>query len=82
LRLDAVSPRLVVTGPIYPGLLRGDQALNELGTYLLLGSHALSQRYFADWDSAGRRCATGLHKLGVRYAVPLKTNAADNGRIG
>jgi hypothetical protein len=30
----------------------------------------------------GRHCATGLHKLGARYAVPLKTNAGDNARMG
>jgi len=27
-------------------------------------------------------CATGLHKLGARYAVPLKTNVDNNGRMG
>src|ERR1035441_3079237 len=26
------------------------------------------------WASVGHRCATGLHKLGARHAVPLKTN--------
>ena len=35
----------------------------------------------ADLDSVGRRCATRLHKLGPRYAVQLRTNADDNGRI-
>ena len=38
--------------------------------------------FLADLDSVGRRCATGLHKLGARYAVQLRTNADDNGRIG
>jgi hypothetical protein len=38
--------------------------------------------FLADLDSVGRRCATRLHKLGPRYAIPLKTNADDNGRIG
>jgi hypothetical protein len=27
-------------------------------------------------------CATGLHKFGARYPVPLKTNADDESRIG
>jgi hypothetical protein len=40
------------------------------------------QRHLADLDSVGRRCATGLHKLGARSPVPLKTNADDNGRMG
>jgi hypothetical protein len=40
------------------------------------------QQHFADLDSVGRHCATGLHKFGARYPVPLKTNAGDNGRMG
>jgi hypothetical protein len=39
------------------------------------------QQHFTDLDSVGRRRATGLHKLGARYPVPLKTNADDD-RIG
>ena len=40
------------------------------------------QQHFTDLDSVGRHRATGLHKLGARYPIPLKTNAGDNGRIG
>ena len=65
-----------------PGLLLGDQALHELGPFLLVGFDTFVQQHFADLDSVGRRCATGLHKLGARSPVPLKTNADDNGRMG
>jgi hypothetical protein len=40
------------------------------------------QQHLADLDSVGRRCATGLHKLGARCPVPLKTNADEHGRMG
>ena len=54
----------------------------NLGPSLLVGLDALVQKHLADLDLVGRRCATGLHKLGARYALPLKTNVDDKGRIG
>jgi hypothetical protein len=43
--------------------------------------NSLVQQQLTHLDSVGRRCATGLHKLGARYAVPLETIADDNGRV-
>jgi hypothetical protein len=63
-------------------LLSMRQNVHELGPFLLLGLDPFAQQHFADSDSVGRHRATGLHKLGARYTVPLKTNAVANGRIG
>ena len=60
----------------------GNQALHELGPFLFAGLAPFMQQHLADLDSVGRRCATGLHKLGARCPVPLKTNAGDESRIG
>jgi hypothetical protein len=57
-----------------PGLLLGDQALHELGPFLLVGLDAFVQQHFTDLDSVGRRCATRVAQT-WGSAVPLKTNA-------
>ena len=50
----------------------------SLGPCLLLGDQALHRAYL---DSVGRRRATGVHKLGAQYAVPLRTNADERARL-
>jgi len=44
-------------------------------SFLLVGLGTFVQQDLADLDSAGRRCAPGVHKPGTRYPVPLRTNA-------
>ena len=44
-----------------PGLLLGDQALHELGPFLLVGLHAIVER-LAPRDRQHCDCATWLHK--------------------
>src|ERR1035441_7876654 len=44
-----------------PGLLLGDQALHELGSFLLVGLHAIVER-LAPRDRQHCDCATWLHK--------------------
>ncbi len=48
---------------------------SHLPIRLRVGFDGLAQRHLADLDSVGRHCATGLHKLGARYPVPLTTDA-------
>jgi hypothetical protein len=70
-----------IHGDLNPSLLLGDQALHELGPLLLVGLDAFVQQHFADLDSAGRRCAPGVHKPRARMfrSRPMPMN---RGRIG